>query len=300
MDVNSAQIRLISARLRAKKRVRMFRKYAWLAVALILIFVSVWLTWVLTYVAEDASGLFKSTLNVEVSRLDNADFPVYLFMLQNRTGYIAEFGFPETGAPVEFGLSHLTHENPCHVEESGPRFQISYRSGGSAGLTVFENGSNKHFENRITTISVKPEETAPMGGAVFGYAHLICKLEFQPFRRTFTDRSVVVQSSVPGGTKGIVVDFTGLRGTSGLQLIGGTNEHVRRPDQRFVPSEFVGKISAEWKDVKSEQIRDAGLVLVGTLLGLAASFLLEWLRPYVGPGGTRVNRDHRKCEFTNR
>jgi hypothetical protein len=41
---------------------------------------------------------------------------------------------------------------------------------------------------------------------------------------------------------------------------------------------------AQWRDTRKAEFRDILLVFIGGLLGLAASCLLEWVRPYITVG----------------
>ena len=74
---------------------------------------------------------------------------------------------------------------------------------------------------------------------------------------------------------------SGFDGASDLHLTGGSTDQVEDPDlSRYISA--VGSVDIEWQDERSAQLRDIALVVIGMLLGLAGSCILDWikLRPH--------------------
>jgi hypothetical protein len=168
--------------------------------------------------------------------------------------------------------------HPACSPEEQKNVQIGFGAVDSLAL-----GSTEH----LTDMSITAKEP-PISGQTDHFFEVTCVLTIEPFDQSFVDRKLILRNvgipeleyrdSYPG--VGMVVDFRGLSSAADVRLTGGSLYHVERPDtQRFLQADDY--LVAEWKDEKSVQLRDIALIFVGSLLGLASSCLLEWIRPYV-------------------
>jgi hypothetical protein len=109
---------------------------------------------------------------------------------------------------------------------------------------------------------------------------IICKLA-HPLATapTFTERAVTVHARTgPGGV--VVLDVSALEDVDDLRFSGGIQSLLGGDRTRIL---YAGDdmVSAEWVDVAAQEERDIVLVLIGALSAIAASTVIEAVRPIV-------------------
>ena len=122
--------------------------------------------------------------------------------------------------------------------------------------------------------------------ASFDYITVQCSTSVSPLRTIFTDRDLIVHfperiSPVDKdgvSTRGFVVDLSEIPNATDIALAGGSEQHTLVSErQRFL--EPGREVRVDWRDAPHTQLRDVPLVLIGGLLGLAATCAIEWARP---------------------
>jgi hypothetical protein len=138
-------------------------------------------------------------------------------------------------------------------------------------------------QNQLVNIRLGDKVSENYRGEAWISLH--CRLAVRPFDETFADRKFQVSYAVleTEASRGIVVDFSRMEGISDLHLASNIADSPLIHEGQKLLNPSGGKVNAEWKDTRMLELRDILLVLTGALLGLAASCLLEWVRPYITP-----------------
>lgn len=96
---------------------------------------------------------------------------------------------------------------------------------------------------------------------------------------TFTERAVTVRARTSAGGA-VVLDVSALEDVDDLRFSGGIQSLLGGDRTRIL---YGGDdiVSAEWVDVTAQEQRDIVLVLIGALSAIAASTVIEAVRPFV-------------------
>jgi hypothetical protein len=79
--------------------------------------------------------------------------------------------------------------------------------------------------------------------------------------------------------RGLVLDLNGIRDAENLAFLGGFQEQQWAGYESLRVIAPDGLITGHWRDIRSEQTRDILLVIIGTLVAIGATTLIEGLRP---------------------
>ncbi len=81
---------------------------------------------------------------------------------------------------------------------------------------------------------------------------------------------------------GLLVDIGGVEDSENVQWDGSQDPKLFMGDQTSHVIPPGGGITARWNDLGREQTRDIILVIIGTLVAIGATTLIEALRPFIG------------------
>ncbi len=131
----------------------------------------------------------------------------------------------------------------------------------------------------LTVHSLKPATHSPKGSALAG--SMECALDLRPFRETFTAKRYDVmfahRVAYEGNAPIATVRFSAtIDQGDAIQIFGGRSTSSNATDMA------VGTIATvRYNDVRDESRRDVILIVIGSLIAIAAAMALEAIRPYV-------------------
>ena len=289
--------------------IRSLAKNAWGVTAIILTVFSAWLVTVVSFVGR-SKDLDRATLSFAISTISTDPLRPMLRIKGRGDELFAQISLPmPKSSRSEIKLSHLrevssrkTTDNPkaraasrpCSVESTqGPNhYSISYGIADKLSTTkrLSPRGPevlvNEEQFYRIIVEKVPPV-IADKSGTSDDEVEILCDLDLRPFRETFADRKLLIRelgeppdNDDKEAADGVEVSLSDLEGVSDLHLFSETPDSSTPEDDRLIGT-FDGQVLAEWRDTPRAQLRDAILVLIGSLLGLAATCVIEWARPWL-------------------
>ena len=277
---------------------------------MILTALSVWLVILVSFVGRSAD-LDQATLSPAISTLNTDHYRPDLGIEGRADELYARIWVPlPKSSEAEIDLSHLkvakrsreadasnspSPSPPCSIKKvQGPNhYSISYSPSDRLTTTRELNPRGTEVaktEDRFYRIRVKKVPPIISSDPSFDGVEILCDLNLRPFRDTFADRKLrIAERGDPpadeddqNAADGIVVSFSNLEGISDLQLFSETPDDKTPQDDRLLGSGT--EVLAEWRDTRQAQFRDVILVLIGSLLGLAATCVIEWARPWLSAG----------------
>lgn len=285
---------------------------AWLVTAAIMFVVAFVLTQVIT---ATEGGLIERG-----AKTDNANRPVQIAAIyeqgatfESAQRYYVNYGLDDAGArgtitfvippdarPV-LVISNLVDDNDCTSPRSADTQAESDINGGGANVSITKLYSTSekrdlYFvtpapsdrpETVTCTIAAKPEsETftsrvltflpyAPAYGQTFAYADKL----------TSASTSWEEVTSPVAGLDPLPrmrINYSNIAGARDIHFVGGyqADSDVYAPEaKRFlVPGEYSWVF---WDDLYSQQMRDIALIVIGTLIGIGVTVMIEGLRPFI-------------------
>ena len=277
----------------------------WGVTAIILVIFSVWLVTLVSFVGS-STDLDRATLSFAISTIDTDSFRPILEIEGRGDELFARIWVPlPKSVKSEIKLSHLKQTSfrgtwgeqkkqdaykPCRVEsEQGPnRYSISYGIPDQLSTTIHLNRRDPDL-NQENFYRIIVEKKAPVitdeAGTPDG-VEILCDLDIRPFRETFADRKLLISErggpppNDNNGADGVEVSLENLDGVSDLHLFSETPDSSTPEEDRLIKTTY-GQVLAEWRDTQRVEFRDAILVLVGSLLGLAAACVIELVRGWL-------------------
>ena len=197
------------------------------------------------------------------------------------------------GQEIKILLNNLTERNSCSAQGSAS-FSNIYASAAPVAMTV------TGYAGADSWVVLTPQKAdRPFS--------ILCSLAPVAIRYTFTkstapfqfavngDDNPVWQALYPGLSQGFspmpgeILSFAGIEGAEEFRFSGGFQDRRTgsfESARELTPGDIV---TATWLDVNREEIRDILLVVIGTLVGISVTALIEAIRlaidtpPDLGP-----------------
>jgi hypothetical protein len=214
-----------------------------------------------------------SELHISANTAYNTNGRVDVFFGRHEDKLEISFAIPSDGA--EFVRLSVT--NP--VDASVP---CQTRPGGQATHGTSANGINW-------------AEYTFEGQPIAGRIAVSCSVKIVPASETFAERKVFFQNvddarptfsgaftptdlALHTENFNLQDDSTDVRFEGGIAEVEGGDIPIR-----LLKWGNGNRIVAEWTDLRRAQERDGGLVIIGAVVALAATCLMEWIRPWMSP-----------------
>ena len=212
-------------------------------------------------------------------------------------------------APVIL-VNNLVNDRACFVLD--PRGPVDQKRPKDDGMLSIEGFHSSLRNERVYRL------TPHFGSADRGFYTIRCKVKSMVKYETFTDRSIelvafnpfsyprcerplapnapdcdreLVDGLGPQMLSGFIdFNFSRMRGVDNLHYSGGYE------DQRAEGREYDRGLGSGrrmfvlWEDVYRQQLRDTLLIVIGTLIGIGVTVLIEGIRPYLEALGEKEER----------
>lgn len=199
------------------------------------------------------------------------------------------------GRPVKVLLNNLDPGTPCTIVKRDPSLGLPLET--AEGIAIAPVGDFGQaftaLAGSLGVVSVPPQEGADVS--------LDCTVQTEPTELTFTKRAAELWntwdfsqvlpavmlpealqpeagfSTLPGG---YLVEFA-IDDADAMTFYGGTAraDTAGRETRRIVPPDAAVRV--QWDSLFREGRRDIILIIIGTLIGIGVTVLIEGIRPYI-------------------
>ncbi|MEQ1781633.1 MAG: hypothetical protein ABMA14_09750 [Hyphomonadaceae bacterium] len=227
----------------------------------------------------------------------------YLNYGENASGSEAVLTFViPPGAKPMLVVSGLLDDNDCTSPRSADSVMESDANGGGVFVTI--NKLYSHIYDRwlyfVTPTPSDYEETVtcrvhPQGQSETFTSRVLTFLHYAPNhassfpfpdRLTLTDREDD-KAEVANPLQGLYplprmrTNFSNIPGSRDIHFLGGfeaADAYAPETKRLLAPGEYIWVF---WDDLYSQQMRDIALIVIGTLIGIGVTVMIEGLRPFI-------------------
>jgi hypothetical protein len=265
---------------------KLAQRFGWGILAASLVILSAYLITMVTLVADEASrktGFLA--LNVAIRTTDIITHEPRIFIEQNgQNKLIVQIIFPRkfNANPIIL-ISNVESDTACDAIND---------DGDSIGLAVghnFDGYVNLDIVKQSYITEVPVTDIKPRIKDNYDQSYTIrCSMGLNPFEKTFSDREIRIDQNLQSTfwhrnhtthrQVGYNINLRSFARESGFRITGGLLDGTSIPDEeRRLPGGSQARVF--WKDERQSEYRDIFLIVIGSLLGLAATCVLEWIRP---------------------
>ena len=227
----------------------------------------------------------------------------YLNYGENASGSEAVLTFViPAGAMPMLVVCGLLNDNDCTSPRSADSRAESDANGGGAFVTITKLHS-QIFNRWLYFVTPTPSDreenvtcrVRPQGQSETFTSRVLTFMHYAPDRTStfaFADRLTTTdkegdKADVANPLQGLDplprmrTNFSNIPGSRDIHFLGGfeaTDAYAPETKRLLVPGE---PIWVSWDDLYSQQMRDIALIVIGTLIGIGVTVMIEGLRPFI-------------------